>query len=55
MDYGDVDKWEIPRDDVILQRSLKSGSFADISIATIRPSNKEVVAKMLKGRLCHIQ
>lgn len=49
MEYGDVDKWEIAREDVVLQRSLKSGTFAELSIATLRSSNREVVAKMLKG------
>jgi len=49
MDYDNTDKWQITRNDVILQATLKSGSFADIKLATMRSSNKEVVAKLLKS------
>lgn len=49
MEYADVEKWEMGREDVIVQRSLKSGTFAELSIAFLRLSNREVVVKKLKG------
>lgn len=49
MEYADVEKWEMDREDVIVQRSLKSGTFAELSIAFLRLSNREVVVKKLKG------
>ena len=48
MDYDNTDSWQIERDDIILQATLKSGSFADIKLATMRSTNKKVVAKLLK-------
>ena len=51
MDYDNTDSWQIERDDIILQATLKSGSFADIKLATMRSSNKKMVAKLLKRTL----
>lgn len=48
MDFKDLQSWQFARDDVALQSLLKSGNFADIYLATLRPSNTTVVAKTLK-------
>lgn len=49
MDFNDIQSWQVSRDNVVLQSVLKSGTFADIYMATIRSSNTTVVAKTLKN------
>ncbi|XP_053373171.1 uncharacterized protein LOC128546533 [Mercenaria mercenaria] len=48
MDFKDIQNWQMGRDDVIFERLLKSGNFADIYHAKLRSTNTTVVAKTLK-------
>ncbi|XP_052280020.1 uncharacterized protein LOC127877806 [Dreissena polymorpha] len=48
MDFADVDSWKLTRNDIVLASLLKSGSFADIYLASVRKRGNQMVAKILK-------
>ena len=50
MEIGEIQSFELKRDDVKFERLLGSGNFGEVYKATI--SNDKVAVKYLKGKIC---